>query len=87
MQRFPQGSAIKVEAIYRKPFWRSQGLAGQVTSDTGPIKITFDNSPPDGTPGILLGFVEGHDARVYAGLSAAERRRRSLACFTRYFGG
>ena len=86
LQRFPQGSAIKVEAIYPRPFWRDEGLAGQVTSDTGPIKITFDNSPPDGSPGVLLGFVEGHDARVYAGLSAAERRRRSLACFVRYFG-
>ena len=85
-QRFPQGSAIKIEAIYPRPFWRSEGLAGQVTSDTGPIKLTFDNSPPDGRPGVLLGFVEGHAARVYSTLSAAERRRRSLACFVRYFG-
>lgn len=58
LQRFPQGSAIKVEAVYRRPFWRERGLAGQVTSDTGPIKLTFDNSPPDGSPGVLLGFVE-----------------------------
>ncbi len=86
LQRFPQGSAIKVEAVYPRPFWRDEGLAGQVTSDTGPIKITFDNSPPDGSPGVLLGFVEGHDARLYSTLSAAERRRRSLACFVRYFG-
>ncbi len=48
LQRFPQGSAIKVEAVYHRPFWRDRGLAGQVTSDTGPIKLTFDNSPPDG---------------------------------------
>jgi monoamine oxidase len=86
LQRFPQGSAIKVEAIYPRPFWRSEGLAGQVTSDTGPIKITFDNSPPSGTPGVLLGFVEGHDARVFSTLSAAQRRQRALACFVRYFG-
>jgi monoamine oxidase len=86
LQRFPQGSAIKVQAVYPRPFWRDEGLAGQVTSDSGPIKITFDNSPPDGSPGVLLGFVEGHAARVYSSLSAAERRRRSLACFVRYFG-
>jgi monoamine oxidase len=86
LQRFPQGSAIKVEAVYRRPFWRERGLAGQVTSDTGPIKITFDNSPPDRSPGVLLGFVEGHDARVYSTLSAGQRRGRSLACFARYFG-
>ena len=86
LQRFPQGSAIKIEAIYPRPFWRDQGLAGQVTSDTGPIKITFDNSPPDGTPGVLLGFVEGHDARVFCTLSAGERRAQALSCFARYFG-
>ena len=86
LQRFPQGSAIKVEAVYNRPFWRDRGLAGQVTSDTGPIKLTFDNSPPDGSPGVLLGFVEGHDARVFSTLSAAQRRARALACFVRYFG-
>lgn len=86
LQRFPQGSAIKVEVVYPRPFWRQHGLAGQVTSDTGPIKLTYDNSPPDGSPGVLLGFVEGHEARVFATLSAAERRRRALACFVRYFG-
>jgi monoamine oxidase len=86
LQRFPQGSAIKVEAVYRRPFWRDHGLAGQVTSDTGPIKLTYDNSPPDGSPGVLLGFVEGHEARVFGTLSAAERRRQALACFVRYFG-
>ncbi len=86
LQRFPQGSAVKVEAVYPRPFWRDRGLAGQVTSDTGPIKITFDNSPPDGSPGVLLGFVEGRAARRFSGLSAAERRRESIACFVRYFG-
>jgi monoamine oxidase len=86
LQRFPQGSAIKVEAVYPRPFWREHGLAGQVTSDSGPIKITFDNSPPDGSPGVMLGFVEGHDARRFTQLSARERRSEAIACFVRYFG-
>jgi monoamine oxidase len=86
LQRFPQGSAIKVEAVYPKPFWRDHGLAGQVTSDTGPIRITFDNSPPDGSPGVLLGFVEGSAARAFGALGANERRAQALACFVRYFG-
>jgi monoamine oxidase len=85
-QRFPQGSAIKCEAVYPTPFWRGRGLSGQVTSDTGPIRITFDNSPPDGTPGVLLGFVEGQAAREFGLLSAAERRAQALGCFARYFG-
>jgi monoamine oxidase len=86
LQRLPQGSAIKCEAVYPTPFWRDHGLAGQVTSDTGPIKITFDNTPPDGSPGVLLGFVEGHNARVFTTLGDAERQAQAIACFVRYFG-
>ena len=86
LQRFPQGNAIKCEAIYEKPFWREQGLAGQVTSDAEPVRITFDNSPPDGTPGVLLGFIEGEFARTWARKPAAERRDAVLANFAAYFG-
>jgi monoamine oxidase len=86
LQRFPQGSAIKCEAVYDRPFWRDAGLAGQVTSDTGPVKITFDNSPPDGSPGVMLGFIEGHDARVYGPMAPDQRKAAVLECFVRYFG-
>jgi monoamine oxidase len=30
----------------------------------GPVKVTFDNSPPSGTPGVLMGFLEGNEARM-----------------------
>jgi monoamine oxidase len=86
LQRFPQGSSIKIQAVYPRPFWRDHGLAGQVTSDIGPIKLTWDNSPPDGTPGVLMGFAEGHNARVFGALSARRRRAEAIACFVRYFG-
>ena len=86
LQRFPQGNSIKCEAIYDKPFWRDKGFAGQVTSDAEPVRITFDNSPPDGNPGILLGFIEGEFARTWARRPAAERRAAVLANFATYFG-
>jgi monoamine oxidase len=63
-----------------------RGLAGQITSDTGPIKVTWDNSPSDGTPGVLMGFVEGHNARVFQQLSARRRRAEAIGSFVRYFG-
>ena len=56
-QRLPAGSVIKAFAVYDEPFWRADGLNGQVVSDEGPVKITFDNSPPSGRPGVLLGLV------------------------------
>jgi monoamine oxidase len=85
-QRVPQGSVIKYEAVYRKPFWRAQGLNGFANSDRAPICLTFDNSPPSGTPGVLLGFAEGTDARRLGTLPAAARRRAVLAAFERLFG-
>jgi monoamine oxidase len=86
LQRQPMGSVIKVNAIYAKPFWRDQGLSGAATSDTGPISITYDNSPPDGNPGVLVGFMEGNESRRLLGASTAARRRAALESFARYFG-
>jgi monoamine oxidase len=85
-QRVPQGSAIKYEAVYPKPFWRAAGLSGYANSDRSPIRLTYDNSPPSGTPGVLLGFATGHDARRLTAMGAGARRRAVLASFTRLFG-
>ncbi len=85
-QRMPAGSVIKAFAVYDHPFWRAEGLNGQVASDTGPVKVTFDTSPPSGTPGVMMGFIEGQDARTWARRSAAERREAVIGCFVRYFG-
>lgn len=85
-QRLPAGTVAKTFAAYPTPFWRDHGLNGQAASDTGPVKVTFDVSPPDGEVGILLGFVEGGEARRWQQLPAAERRRAVLNSFTSYFG-
>ncbi|MHB1138442.1 MAG: flavin monoamine oxidase family protein [Microthrixaceae bacterium] len=85
-QRLPAGSVIKVYAVYDRPFWRDDGLTGQAASDTGPVKVTFDNSPPSGTPGILVGFLEANDGRVWARRGVEERRDAVIECFARYFG-
>lgn len=87
VQRLPMGSTIKVQCSYPTPFWRDHGLAGQVTSDTGPVKITYDNSPyPDSRPGILVGFMEAEDGRAWGQRSQAARRQATIDCFVRYFG-
>jgi monoamine oxidase len=86
VQRYPQGSLIKCQAVYDRPFWRSRGLSGQGFSDTGPAKVPLDVSPPDGRPGILLGFVGGHQARVWGRRSRRERRAAVLRSFAAFFG-
>lgn len=85
-QRLPAGTVAKTFAAYPTPFWRDSGLNGQAASDAGPVKVTFDVSPPDGEVGILLGFVEGSEARRWQRLPAAQRRRAVLNSFTTYFG-
>ena len=86
LQREPMGSVLKVNAIYPTPFWRDAGLNGQAVSDTGPIRITYDNSPPDGKPGVLVGFMEGNDSRAFYGAPVSARRQAALESFARYFG-
>jgi monoamine oxidase len=85
-QRFPMGAVIKVQAVYSEPFWRADGLTGFATSDEGPVKLSFDNSPPDGKPGVLMGFFEGQAARSFTTSTKKERRDATLQCWARYFG-
>lgn len=85
-QRLPAGSVIKFHAVYPRPFWRDRGLTGQAASDEGPVKVTFDNSPPDASVGVLMGFFEGDDGRVWARRDPRERARAATACLERYFG-
>jgi monoamine oxidase len=85
-QRTPLGTVAKCMAVYDEPFWRRDGLSGQATSDSGPVKLTFDNSPPDGSPGVILGFLEGRPARELGRLPADQRRAAVIDCFGRFFG-
>ena len=68
------GKLIKAEAIYDRPFWRDAGLSGQSASDVGPANTTFDNSPPDGSVGVLFGFVGGASAAAFQAMAPADRR-------------
>ena len=85
-QRTPMGSVIKCMAIYDEPFWRADGLSGQATGDGTGSRVIFDNSPPDGSPGILLAFVEGDEARRLGREPLEVRRRAVLDSLVRYFG-
>jgi monoamine oxidase len=85
-QHMPQGSLMKFEAVYPSPFWRDKGLTGQVVSELGPVKVTFDVTPEGGTPGVMMGFIGGHEARVWEQRSAANRRAAVLDQFAHFFG-
>lgn len=99
VQRMPHGSVIKCHAVYEEPFWRTAGLSGEGASDTGPVKVVFDATPPAeaqpagagggsgrGRPGVLLGFAEGREAIELARLDASERRQQVLSSLARFVG-
>jgi monoamine oxidase len=85
-QRAPMGSVIKTHVIYDEPFWRADGLCGQATGDGAGSRVVFDNSPPDGSPGILLAFLEGDEARRLGRETVAVRRQAVVDSLVRYFG-
>ncbi len=86
LRRIAPGNLIKWTALYDAPFWRAQGLSGQVVSDVGLAGNAFDNSPPGGSPGVLITFIAGAPARTAARLSVADRRKAVLGNFAAYFG-
>lgn len=85
-QRIPMGSSIKVHAVYPSAFWRKKGLSGQVISNDDDLTLVVDNSPPDGKPGILAGFLEGQEARQWDNRSDEELKKMVLKALVKYFG-
>ncbi|HXY28515.1 MAG TPA: FAD-dependent oxidoreductase, partial [Acidimicrobiales bacterium] len=46
-QRMPMGAVTKVHALYDRPFWRDDGLNGQIVAPGSVMESAFDNSPDD----------------------------------------
>ncbi len=86
LQRMPMGRVVKVNAVYDEPFWRTRGLSGQANSDHRPLGTVLDNTPPEGRPGVLVGFLEGRHADAASRLTPADRRRQVQADLAGYFG-
>jgi monoamine oxidase len=60
-------------------------LTGQFLTVGGPVGYAFDNSPPDGSLGVLAGFVGGTQNLKWGGKSAAERRAAVLKQYVDIF--
>jgi monoamine oxidase len=86
VQRYPQGTLTKVAAVYSTPFWRANGLTGQVLDTGGPVSASFDDSPPDGSLGVLFGFVGGDNARSYNAMSPSARQSAVLNQYATWMG-
>ncbi|MCI0573937.1 MAG: FAD-dependent oxidoreductase, partial [Myxococcaceae bacterium] len=85
-ERMPMGSVIKCVAAYPRAFWREAGFSGEAVSDTGPVRLVFDDSSRDGAHPALVAFLLADTARAWTGRSAEERRAAVLAHLVRLFG-
>ena len=81
-QRMPMGTVMKVHARLRQAVLARQEPHRPGRAPTRrPRRSTFDNTPPSGSPGILMAFVEAQAARQRLGAvarRAAPRRAEEL---------
>jgi len=87
MERSPMGDVAKIHTVYDTPFWRANDLSGEaVTYGDHSVGVVFDNSPEDGSVGVLVSFVYADRLHRWAALPLAERRADVLATLTALFG-
>jgi monoamine oxidase len=77
------GALSKAFVAYDKPFWRGQGFSGEAVSDHETVFLTFDVTPNDAGPGILMVFC---DARAFDAFDQNERRGRVVEHLVHLFG-
>ncbi|BAH48350.1 flavin monoamine oxidase family protein [Rhodococcus opacus] len=90
-ERMSMAHAYKVHVVYSSPFWRDRGLNGSIMTDTGPLILTFDDTPPDSQEGVIVGFGRadgGPNCYLPDAMPSdpAERKRAVLAGLARACG-
>jgi monoamine oxidase len=85
-QRHPMGATTKSHVLYDEPFWRQDGLSGEVVSTSGPFDVVFDNTSHDGAQPALLLFTCGSRARALSAMNEKERRDTIVDGLVRVFG-
>ncbi|KMO70030.1 monoamine oxidase [Mycobacterium sp. BK558] len=85
-QRMPNSAAMKAFFVYDEPFWRTDGLNGQLISDVGPARMSNDTCLPGDDHGVILMFLEGEQARTHGHWSQEERRAALTAELVRHYG-
>ncbi|WP_068545920.1 flavin monoamine oxidase family protein [Thalassotalea crassostreae] len=75
----------KFIATYKHPFWREQGLSGQLFSQQGPMQEMHDASADDVPPYALFGFI-GLPANYRAQFSDEQIEQACLAQLHKIYG-
>lgn len=78
------GGHAKFVAVYKRPFWRGDGLSGDTISRAGPLVEIHDATDPKTGQGALFGFL-GVPAKTRLGQDA-NITKQALQQLTRLFG-
>jgi monoamine oxidase len=85
-QHMPMGAVTKVLVMYETPFWRDDGLNGQIVAPGEVMESTFDNSPQDGSHGAIVGFIAADACRRLDAAGPDGRRAAVLVQLVRALG-
>ncbi len=80
------GNTMKVQAVYDRSFWRDGGWSGTGILWDGPQTFSYDNTPSEGRPGVLLGFLTARRATDWNRRPLIERRTAVLEAWAAVFG-
>ncbi|HEY1181147.1 MAG TPA: flavin monoamine oxidase family protein [Rhodocyclaceae bacterium] len=86
LQRMPMGAVIKIHVAYESPFWRRKGFSGMAFSNDLHFSAVFDQSPPDESLGILVGFMDAAHAVEMSACGEEARRTQAVSDLVKYFG-
>eukprot|EP00401_Gymnodinium_catenatum_P063302 CAMPEP_0117491862 /NCGR_PEP_ID=MMETSP0784-20121206/18284_1 /TAXON_ID=39447 /ORGANISM="" /LENGTH=618 /DNA_ID=CAMNT_0005286663 /DNA_START=59 /DNA_END=1915 /DNA_ORIENTATION=+ len=92
LRNLAMGSVVKVLVAYETPFWRAEGLSGQVISTAGPdeTQVLFhmcaDSSPFGATIGVLFCLCAGECSALLMQRPEAERKDIATKHLARTFG-
>ncbi|WP_067699616.1 flavin monoamine oxidase family protein [Nocardia jejuensis] len=81
---YTMGRIAKFLAIYDRPFWRDNGLSGQVIGDGTPIDVTYESY--GGGHAVLMGFISADAMAALDPVPDQDFVDRCLDSFVRYFG-
>jgi monoamine oxidase len=80
------GTVVKCYAVYPSPFWRKQFKNGLVAAPDELTSVVFDNSPLNGSKGILMGFSLAEKAKQLMQHDQPTRKEIVKEGFVKMFG-
>lgn len=84
--RTPMCTGYKIFLQYAEPYWHQQGLSGEVIPTSGPVSAVRDASPPDGSSGVIVAFINVASSADWGRWPVQERTSALAERISRWLG-